>query len=252
MAAVIIQSISQQWLCRHRFEAAKWSTVDFQRFLRPCLCRCQFEVFKRETIRIESFIGLHVLIRRRLFLSSSVQIQHIWRGHSTRCVFVRQVVGVIKLQAVVRTNEERRSIDSKKVAACLIQRSCWTCSLGVEYEKKGISARVPQGAVRAFSIRIKERAAVIIQLVVRRWLCRRRFEVAKRNAVDVQRFVRTCLCRRRFEVFKSEAIRIQSFIRLRHVLIRQRLCSSSSVQIQCRWHGHFTKCIFLSQMVSVI
>ncbi|KAK7292402.1 hypothetical protein RIF29_08181 [Crotalaria pallida] len=240
-SATKIQCNFRRWLWRKRFSLQIKSVTKIQSYFRMSRCLKAFQHFKiafNAAISIQSFFRGWIVRKEACALRNHIlEIQRQCRGCLVRREFMLQRDAVIKIQCVIRSLECQKALNCQKDAALKIQSfirghltrnhliggaSQLRSSISVSYNARPVGCCSFQLELFLSSVKklqrwwkgllllkLKNKAAIIIQSCTRGWFARRIATVQRHHiviqaqscqndaALEIQRFIRGHLARNR-------------------------------------------------------
>ncbi|XP_059177929.1 abnormal spindle-like microcephaly-associated protein homolog isoform X2 [Physella acuta] len=240
LAATVLQKHLRGLKCRQDFLRQRAAAVKIQSLWRRQLARRKVAMLKVELMK-NSAVVIQKYMRRQICRNrfnklrvAAVAIQKNWRMFHAKQQLralreARLHCAATTIQKFVRRRLcERKYKEMKK--ACVTVQCCWRRKLARAELKRLRTER-------------ENRAAILIQSILKSWILARLFEKKKKAAVVVQKTWRRCLAERELVRLRRErtvraAVVVQSVVRCvaqRQAFIRQK---NAVVVLQKHWRKH--------------
>eukprot|EP01028_Stygiella_incarcerata_P011681 TRINITY_DN670_c0_g1_i4.p1 TRINITY_DN670_c0_g1~~TRINITY_DN670_c0_g1_i4.p1 ORF type:complete len:1340 (+),score=352.30 TRINITY_DN670_c0_g1_i4:70-4089(+) len=233
-----IVKIQTTWRKHHavvEYSSLRSSVIAVQTLVRGYLCRRSYLLCRSSAIKIQSCVRRMIamnLLKREI---AARRVQSVYRGYVARKSFMRLREKIVKIQttwrkhhAVVEYSSLRSSVIAVQtlVRGYLCRRSYLLCRSSAIKIQSCVRRMIAINLIERLwnARRMHERyesSALIVQRVVRGYLCRVDFLRVKSLVVFLQMHYRSMETRRRFVQYRRSVIVVQSLIRrflvLRHM-----------------------------------
>ncbi|CAG2201877.1 ASP [Mytilus edulis] len=253
-AAVLIQSHARRWLAQRSFITQLSHIVTIQKSFRGYLARKNFQLLKKAVCIIQNrwrvVMEMHKIQRDNLIKQgAAITIQSSWKAYLARKEYKKLCCLTIKLQALVRSKQQRRKYKDLKSSAFTIQRHFRACLIGknikMEYIKTKATVVKLQAFIRGNQARMllkRMKACITIQSHYKGYVCVKNYQRIRRAVITIQSQYRGMLERRQFQKKVEAVVKIQKCVkrrsfanRVRNYLEERR---KSAILIQAWYRGY--------------
>ncbi|KAI5079800.1 hypothetical protein GOP47_0005279 [Adiantum capillus-veneris] len=246
-SAIRLQSQWRKYSSRKCFITKKAAATLIQKWWREYVSNRISKQRKKEAVlKIQSHWRKYNV--RKSYAATTLAIaiiQHYARGCLAKKKYLICKEAVTKLQALVRSRQQRRRLHIILQSVRIIQ-CCWRRYLNKreaarQQAKAHCAAIKLQASWRRFSARKSFWALsaniVKIQSSVRSYICRTRYNRVRQSVTRIQALVRTRLARTKYLKMKDTVVKIQAFYRGRRQLRNYETCRKSITRLQAFVRG---------------